>query len=132
MAKLSWDISKALPEILNASMDRLEMAAGIIRDNAKVILRSKIDPKNPPHDVTRAPYGGKYWTERKPGSMIKTIRVTRRDDKRNVWIIAGNSKTWWAIQMEYGHGQWKGGPRSFFRPAIKVSIPAIKTMLLNG
>ena len=132
MAKIEWDISKKLPELIIAGMDRLERAGEIIRDEAKAILKSKINPKHPPYDVNRPAYSGKYWTERKAGSMIKTIRVTRKDGVRNIWIMAGNSKTWWAIQMEYGHGEWKGGPRAFLRPALKKSIPKIRAMIENG
>ena len=134
MARIEWDISKKLPELINAGMGRLEKAGRIIQTEAKAILHSKINPqhKSPSGPVNRPPHGGKYWTERKVGSMVKTIRVVRKDGVRNIWIIAGNKKQWWAIQMEYGHGGWKGGPRAFLRPALKKSIPKIKSMLLNG
>ena len=132
MAEINWDVSKKLPEMILLGMVRLEQAAEIIRAEAKTILQSKINPKHPPYPVNRPPSGGKYWTERKAGSMVKTIRVVRKPGVRNIWVMAGNSKTWWAIQMEYGHGDWKGGSRSFLRPALKKSIPKIKAMIENG
>ena len=137
MARIEWDISKKLPELINAGMGRLEKAGRIIQTEAKSTLKSKINPKHPPYDITRPEYktgkaANKYWTARTAGNMIKTIRVVRKDDVRNIWIIAGNSRDWWAIQMEFGHAGWKGGSRSFLRPALKKSIPKIKSMLLNG
>jgi hypothetical protein len=135
MARINWDISEKIPELRLAAMDRVERAAEIIRDNAKDILRSKLSGppiSHPPYKTGK--YAGKYWTEREAGAMVKTIRVVRKHEstERNVWIMAGTKKTWWALQMEFGRGGWKGGPRSFLRPAINRSIAAIKQMLLNG
>lgn len=141
--KSGWDItetiSNKIPELRKVGMDRLEKAAEVIRDEAKQILLSKIDPKKPAHSVSHPPYekgkyAGKYWTEREAGAMTETIRVVRLHDQksRNVRIYAGNKKTWWAKQMEFGRGGWKGGRRSFLRPAINKSIPKIKGIIENG
>ena len=135
MAKIQWDISKVLPELILVGMGRLGKAGRIIQVEAKAILHSKINPqhKSISGPINRpAQSATKYWTERKVGSMVKTIRVVRKDDVRNIWIIAGNSKTWWATQMEFGRGDWKGKARSFLRPALKKSIPKIKSMIENG
>jgi hypothetical protein len=129
MKMINWNTEAFEKECVNVSMDRLEAAAKIIRDDAKQILRSKI--KGPP--ITR--HGQKeVWMERDPGALIDTIRVARKkgDPSRDVWIIAGNYKTWWALQTEYGRGGWKGGAKSFLRPAMAKASIAIKTALEGG
>lgn len=133
--RIKWDVSEIIPELRLAGMGRLKVAAGMIRDEAKRILKSKMKgaPINRPVYKT-GKAKGMYWTAREHGAMIKTIRVsTKKGSKaRNVWIMAGTDKTWWALQMEYGRGGWQGGRRSFLRPAIKKSIPKIKNYLKNG
>jgi len=132
MAKMiNWNTAAFEAECGKIGMDRLEMAAHIIANNAKRILQSKI--KGPP--VTRPPkYGVPVWMERDPGALVATIRVVRKygDPGRNVWIMAGNYKTWWAVQTEYGRGGWKGGAKSFIRPAMKAAPSAIKSVLESG
>ena len=134
MARLiNWDTSAFEAACIGVTMDRLEDAAHIIAEDMKSILASQIDPKKPPYAVIREAKGA-IWTERSPGALINTIRVTRKkgDLSRNIWIIAGNFKTWWALQTEYGRGGWKGGRKSFMRPAMKKAGIAIQTALEGG
>lgn len=130
MAKMiNWNTAAFEKECVGVSMDRLEAAAKIIAADAKRILQSKI--KGPP--ITR--HGQKeVWMERDPGALVATIRVVRKkgDPTRNIWIMAGNYKTWWALQTEYGRGGWKGGAKSFIRPAMKNAPAAIKVCLEGG
>jgi hypothetical protein len=130
MAKMvNWNTAEFEAKCLKVSMDRLEAGARIIRDDAKRILAGKI--KGPP--VTR-PAKGPAWMGRTPGAMIETIRVVRRKDPtvRNIWIMAGNWAVWWATQMEYGRGAWKGGPKPFLRPAMHGAASAIKSVMESG
>jgi hypothetical protein len=130
MAKMiGWNTEAFQKECVNVSMDRLEAAARIIRDDAKRILQSQI--KGPP--VTRHEQK-KPWMERDPGALVATIRIVRKkgDPNRNIWIMAGNYKTWWALQTEYGRGGWKGGKKSFMRPAMVGAPSAIKFCLEEG
>jgi hypothetical protein len=130
MAKMvNWNTAAFEAACVNVSMDRLETAAHIIANDAKRILQSKI--KGPP--VTR--HGQKeVWMERDPGALIDTIRVVRKkgDPGRNIWIMAGNYKTWWALQTEYGRAGWKGGAKSFLRPAMNNAPSRIKGVLESG
>lgn len=135
MAIIKWDVSEKIPELRLLGMDRLVKAADIIRDEAKQILTNKI--KGPP--ITHPPYqtgkyAGQIWTAREYMAMVKTIRVVTKTDstERNVWIMAGNYKTWWALQMEYGHGDWRGGKKAFLRPAINKSLSKIRSFIQNG
>ncbi len=135
MRMINWNTEPFLAGCINVSMDRLEAAAHIIAKDAKRILAGKI--KGPPvkHGVYRkGTYKGAIWTERDPGALIKTIRVARKhgDTTRNVWIMAGNFKTWWALQTEYGRGGWKGGAKPFLRPALKNAPAAIKGVFEGG
>jgi hypothetical protein len=133
MAKIKWDTSEFIAACIGVTMNRLEAAAHIIADDAKSILASQINPRKPPHAVIRAAKKA-IWEERSPGALIRTIRVTRKKDSssRNVWIMAGNFKTWWAIQTEYGRGGWKGGRKSFLRPAMAKAHVAIQSCLEGG
>ncbi len=126
---INWNTAAFQVECINVGMDRLEEGAKLIRDDAKRILQSKI--KGPP--VTR--HGQKeVWMERDPGALVATIRVVRKkgDPTRNVRIYAGNYKTWWALQTEYGRGGWKGGAKPFLRPAMAKAPSTIKGVLEGG
>jgi hypothetical protein len=112
MAKFNLDLSKYDSEFLEAALDRVEKAANVIRDDAKPILRAKLKGNWTEHGPYRTgKNAGQIWTERYKQEMVKTIRTVRSRDKskKNVFVMAGNYKTWWALQMEYGHGDWKGG-----------------------
>lgn len=136
MARMvNWDPTDKIKEIRNAGMDRLESAAGIIQKNAIMKLRSLIKETYREHGAyKKGQYAGKSWTARHYREMIHTIRVVRKRDEssRNIWIMAGNYNTWWALQMEYGRGEWKGAAKSFFRPALNGSVPEIKAALASG
>ncbi len=119
MATIWFDWGKYDVKIEKVCMDRLENAAKAIRDDAKSNLSGKLKGDWPEHGPYKSgAYAGKAWTARYHGAMANTIRYVRRDDKKNIWIMAGNNETWWAVQLEYGRGGWKGGRRSFMRPAI--------------
>lgn len=132
MAEIKWDIEEFVSGCKDISMDRLEKAADLIRDDMKSILKGKLKGRWTEH----GPYKkyGQIWTERMKGAMVDTIRVVKKKDSgsRNIWIMAGTFKTWWATQMEYGNGDWIGGPRSFMRVALKKAPITCKGVLENG
>jgi len=147
---LNWNIQRTIPEIAKVSMPVLEECANIIRDEAKAHLwhNAMLLDWN-----LRGPYktgkdAGKVYTARDSYlEMLNTIRVVKKGNKfstlfqgvknRSIWVMAGNYKTWWALQMEYGKGGWvkgsakgwRGGARPFFRKAMRTSIPKIKALL---
>ena len=143
---LRWNPEEFVALCKQGGMARLVEAAMLVRDEAKRILWSKQGNKA----ITRVPgryyqiVGGKrvpstnppVWMERTPGAMVRTIRVVlpygARGTVNNVWIMAGNRKTWWAIQAEYGRGGWKGGSKAFLRPALKRAEAKMKTIIENG
>jgi len=133
MAKKSIDIdlSKYDLEFFAAALDRVEAAANVIRDDAKVKLKAKLKGNWQEHGPYR---GGPVWTAREKGAMVETIRTVRSKNPavKNILLIAGNYKTWWAIQMEYGRGQWRGGARSFMRPALKGTEGRVTVILEGG
>lgn len=120
MSKIDFDLQKYDGEFKAAGMARIKKAGEAIRDAAKA--------KCVVGTITR-PAVGKYWTERTPGAMRNTIRVTEREGVDNVLVIAGNAKTWWATQMEYGRGAWKGGAKPFMRQAIHESYTKIRSIV---
>ena len=132
-----WNTKPFEEACAKVGMDRLEAAAKIVRDDAKAILSKKIaGSKAKTKNITRAIPKGRtdIWMERSPGALIKTIRVVRKkgDKSRSIWIMAGNFKTWWALQTEYGRGGWKGGAKSFLRPAMRNAPAKIKSVIESG
>jgi len=132
-----WNTKPFEDAFAKVGMDRLEAAAKIVRDDAKAILSKKIaGSKAKTKDITRAIPKGRtdIWMERNPGALIETIRVVRQhgDKTRNIWIMAGNFKTWWATHIEFGRAGWKGGAKSFLRPALKNAPSKIKGVLEGG
>ena len=149
MAKiLNWNAAAFEAACVEVGMNMLEEAANIIAENMKTILAPQVTgmQKITGKDSTRYepwPEHGEYetgeaagqkWTARHKNEMIKTIRVRRKNDSasRNIWILAGNFKVWWALQMEYGKGGWKGGRKSFMRPAMRKAPAAIIAVLEGG
>ena len=120
MSRIDFNLQKYDGEFKAAGMVRVKKAAEAIRDAAKA--------KCVVGTISR-PAKGAYWTERTPGAMKNTIRTTERQGVDNVLVIAGNSQTWWATQMEYGRGAWKGGAKPFFRQAIHESYTKIRSIV---
>ena len=151
MARIDWDLQKYDGEFRKAGMERLEKAAGAIRDEAKQRGASGSVTRIPGRlrfvnaDGRLVPSSPPIWMERSPGAMKKTIRVVRRREATlaggqvdwsvkddNVRVYAGNFKTWWATQMEYGNGMWKGGARPFLRPAMTQAEGKIRSIIEDG
>jgi hypothetical protein len=150
MAKIKLDLSQYDSEIYEEAMDRVELAANVIRDKARANLLvaiasaggGKLWAKGKGRTSQagerwreHGPYkGGAAWTARYHGEMVNTIRTVRSKDNFNktVWIMAGNFLAWWATQLEYGRGMWKGGAKPFMRPALKGSMSEIKGILEYG
>ena len=135
MAHIQWNTQEFEIVCIGATMDRLEAAGKIVRDDAKRILAPQLKGNWREHGPYQSgDYAGETWTARYKKKMLDTIRVVRKhtDTSRNVWIMAGEYNSWWAIQMEYGRGGWKGGRRSFMRPALKGAAAAMKNVIENG
>lgn len=144
--KFNLDLSKWDTEFFHDALDRVESAADVIRNSAKVKLKASIVSAGGKAGSLagerwreHSPYAtgqnaGASWTKRYHQEMVNTIRTVRSKDptKKNIWVIAGNNDSWWALQLEYGRGDWKGGKKSFFRPAIKESESAIISICENG
>ena len=136
MAKIiKWDTAAFEKECRNVTMDLLMVAAWEIAYKARKILASKGNKGiNRPMATGTQTNAGQTWTARQAGAMVKTIRAVRKkgDMSRNVWIMAGNYNTWWALQLEYGRGAWKGGAKPFMRPAMAGAPATIKFVLESG
>lgn len=136
MAQVKWNTTEFELACVGATMDRLEAAGRIVRDDGKRILSSHLTGQWTEHGPYKSgDNAGATWTARYKKKMVDTVRVVRKHgdpSSRNVWIMAGNYDTWWAIQMEYGRGDWKGGKRSFLRPALKGAAAAMKSVIENG
>lgn len=125
-------------EIVGASMERLRKAAIVVRDAARAKAKVYVGKLHGPYRTGK--YAGKVWTARDTDNLLKTIRVVEKNDGngfameayKNVWVMAGNYKTWYAQQVEYGRGGWKGGAHPFLRPALNQNKDRIRSILENG
>lgn len=131
MAKMiNFNVEKWDGEFKAVAMDRMEKAANVLADEA----RNKLIAGH----VTRGPYkkgkyAGKIWTSRGIGKYPRlrdTIRAVGKEG--NVRVYVGNFKTWYAMQVEYGKGGWKGGAHPFMRPAMKSARGAMRVVLESG
>ncbi len=136
MGRMKWNraaLEEMEASLVKGGMKRLEAAADLIVEDAKRILKSKIAASSAEPVTRPSKEGDPIWMERTPGALVETIRwVRKRGDTRNIWIMAGNFKTWWAVQTEYGRGGWKGGAKPFMRPAMKNAPLMIKSVLESG
>jgi len=136
MARMvNWNPERKIPEFRKVGMKRLIASAEVVRMNAIYKLQGLIQESYKEHgEYKTGDSAGRHWTVRHYRSMVHTIRVVTKKDSesRDVRIYAGNRKTWWALQMEYGNAGWKGGRKSFLRPAIRSSIPQIKIIIESG
>jgi hypothetical protein len=132
MAQIIFDWMKYDAKVTDACLGRMEIAANLIKNEAKSIIAGKLKRGWKEHGpYKKGKYAGAFWTAREYDAMAETIRVTKKEGRKDIWIRAGNKKTWWATQMEYGRGAWRGGPRSFMRPALD-NTSGIKAALENG
>jgi hypothetical protein len=145
MAKIDFNLQKYDGEFKAAGMARVRKAAEAIRDAAKDKCKRGTISRGRRRAVIingrRVDIGdrGEIWTERQIGAMRETIRVVDKDDfdqetgfyadLDEVRIYAGNFATWWAIQMEYGRGGWKGGARPFLRPALHATESKVRDIV---
>lgn len=142
--KFNLDLSKWDTEFFHDALNRVESAADVIRNLARVKLKASIasargkanslagerwKEHGPYATGNTASYTARYHKE-----MVNTIRTVRSKNPavKNIWVMAGAYDPWWALQLEYGHGGWKGGKKSFFRPAIKESESEIISICENG
>ena len=130
MAEIKFNFEQYDEIIAKSCIERVRKAANIIRDDAK--SRCVVGTINRPLKP-----GQPYWMEREVGAMRKTLRtVEKKGEKglegRDVRVIAGNKKTWWATQMEFGRGGWKGGRKPFMRPAMRAKQSEVKSVLEGG
>ena len=119
----NWNPEKFDSEIINASMDRLEIAAEVVKKKAQQLCPvGKISRPV----AERGKFAGKYWTAREPGSLKKTIRVTRLkgDPRGNILVMAGNKKVFYAQIVEFKN--------AFLRPALNGSKSEIFTIIKEG
>ena len=124
-----WSPDKITAEIEKKAMDRLERAAHVVANSARSLA---------PVGVMRPQYKtGKAWTERVPGTLRNSIRVTRLagDPKNDVRVYAGGRQSdkltaYYARFVEYGTRYLARRP--FLRPALDQNKGAIMQIMENG
>jgi hypothetical protein len=135
MAEVKLNFEQWDEMIAKSCMSRMHEAASEIQLQAVLKIKKSYANRRPAYKTGKS--AGQIWTARDNDIMAKTIRVVEKKNQsglrgRDVRVIAGNFKTWWAVQMEYGRGAWKGGASPFLRPAISASKGNVKTILESG
>ncbi len=129
----NWNSQKFDGEFLSASMDRLNLAAELIKMRARLNLKRQIG-LGKTTGISHGPYKtGKYagqpWTARDFGSLLKTLRVVKKKEQgtligtvgRNIRVYAGNYLVWWAAIFEFY--------RPYLRTALNASKAEIRSIL---
>jgi hypothetical protein len=134
MAEIRFNFEQYDGQIAKSCMDRLRKAAGEIQLQA--ILKCHVGKTNRPR-AQRGKSAGAIWTEREIGALRRTIRVVEKEGEtglagRDVRVYAGNFKTWYAMQVEYGRGGWKGGAHPFLRPGMSAAKGRVQSIISNG
>lgn len=135
MAEVKLNFAQWDEMLANASLARITEAAELLRDDMHSKCIHSYQFRRPAYK--KGPYAGQVYTARDMDIMANTIRVVPKKvgglhGYINVRVYAGNFKTWWAVQMEYGRGAWKGGAWPFMRPAINATKSQIKVVLESG
>ena len=135
MPEPKFDFAQYDDQIAANCLNRMRAGATVLQMN--MILKCKKSYANRRPVYKKGPYAGQIYTARDMDIMAKTIRVVEKKglglhSGMNVRVYAGNFKTWWAKQMEYGRGAWKGGAQPFMRPSISGSKSQIQAVLESG
>lgn len=109
-ARVAWD-DRAFLKVINKAMSpKLEKAANITAN----IARQDV----PIGAIQRAASKYKSWKGRKPGSLLKSIKVRKSRFKDGGYIVSvGGRDTYYWYFVEYGTS--KMGAQKFMRNAIK-------------
>jgi hypothetical protein len=143
MRVASWNPEEFAPQILSGAMERIEKAAIVVRDAARAKMTGFKHTWKEHGPYSTGKYHGQIWTARDYNALKETIRVTKKKEMyegsgfrvakdMNVWILAGQYRTWYAVQVEFGRGEWRGKPHPFLRPAFRESMSQIKSIIENG
>ena len=139
MAEIKLNFKQYDEIIKKSCLSRMHEAAKLLRDDMKKNCHRNYNIKRPPYKT--GPYAGRTWTSRvwptDMSIMAETIRVVEKKglglhQSPDVRVYAGNWKTWWATQMEFGRGGWKGGAHPFMRPSVQKLQSQIKVVLESG
>jgi len=135
MAEIKLNFEQYDEIIKNSCLSRMREAAKLLRNDMRYNCYRSYANRRPAYKS--GPYAGRAWTARDMDIMAKTIRVVEKKgpglhQTPDIRVYAGNWKTWWAVQMEFGRGDWKGGKHPFMRPSIQKMKSAIKVVLESG
>jgi len=129
---LFWNPQPALEIATEIGMQRLNQAGEVLAAKVRSNLRTII--KNPAYSRPVYKTGksaGKWWTARDAGEMLKSVRVVSKSiGERNVWVIVGHSKAYYATMFEYATTIKRG--KAFFRPAIAASKARMRQIIERG
>jgi len=123
------------PQVANNAVDaivaeRMNAAAEVLAENTRANLRSIIQ-----HAISRPVYktgknANKWWTARTAGELLHSVRIVKQENSRNIWIMVGQRKAYYAVMFEAAADPSRG--KAFFRPAILKSRSRMLSILKNG
>lgn len=121
--------------VMEEAQRRLLAAGNELKNRIKANLRQAISNSFNRPVYKTGKYAGKWWTARDAGELMHSVRVVSKDSEsvaghRNIRIIAGNSKAYWATIYEYTLNPARG--HKFFRPALASARSSMRRILENG
>jgi hypothetical protein len=127
MPVMFWNPTLADERIMERAVEKLdEIAETMAREIRKEIMSKGLVGTVSRPMYRSGPYAGKYWTARDAGSMLRSVRIVKKNENgnlrsHNVWIMVGNRKVYYAKMVEHY--------TPFFRPAINRSKRVARQML---
>ncbi len=122
--------------VMDQAQHRLNLAANILKDKVYSNLRSAIAKQFNRPVYKTGKNTGIWWTARDAGEFLRSVRVVQRYEDtqmgiRNIRIIAGNKKAYWATMYEMTMNPARGA-KPFFRPALRSVRNKMSSILENG
>lgn len=118
LAQVQWLGEQVKKKVEQENIKRLRILAKILVNDAKALC--------PIGTVLRSTGTGKSWAERKPGTLRKSIRYKLYTKSKNLYIVAGSYKAFYAKFVEFDTVKLRG--RKFMRGARDKNISLIKQM----
>jgi hypothetical protein len=127
-----WNPQPAVNIATAIGTERMGRAAIVLKDKIKSNLSTIIK-----HQVSRPMYKTgddkeKWWTARDAGELMHSVRIVSSPDpkQRNIWVIAGSKKAYYAVMFERASTPARG--KAYFRPAIAATKHEMITIIEKG
>ncbi len=120
MSGLIWHDQELVAIVETTARKSLRKGAQAVARAAKARCPVGIETRG---TAKKGSSAGKFWTERTPGSLKKSIRARSSKKKLSAQAIAGNKQVWYARFVEFGTSKTLAQP--FMRNALESTFPEV-------